>query len=164
MDVLNGWAAIPLQVIGFGLALWQLSKTKSEAVAAKNAALDTQKQIGANLLLVILPQLTQIETHLEWAVSKGDRDAAIHYLGAWRWQAGQVRGHLLEKEDADGDFMVQIQTSIATAADTKLALQDPVSDVPKRCKAAQKAIAKVTGMVGELAAKNSVERASDASI
>ena len=145
-------------MIGFGFAFWQLSKTKTAALAAERAALGAENQIGSNLLLVVLPQLTQIETHLEWAVSRGDRDAVIHYLGAWRWQAGQVRGHLLRRDDPALDFITKIQSSIATAADTKLLLQDVTTDVVKRSKSAQKSISAVTGMVGEMIAKKSLER------
>ncbi|MCI4657555.1 hypothetical protein [Cryobacterium zhongshanensis] len=157
MNIVNGWATIPLAIVGFLIALQQISKTRDAAEAAKDAAEAATKHIGSNLLLVVLPQLVQIETNLEWAVGRGDRNAAIHYLGAWRWQAGQVRGHLMTKKSPHAEFLAQLQTSIAIAADTKLALQDPAADIPRRTKSVQKMIALVTGMVGELTARNSLE-------
>lgn len=160
LDNLNGVAAIPLQLIGFAVAIWQIRKAINSADAAKKAAARTEAQISGNLMLVILPQLNQTETNLEWAVGRSDRDAAIHYLGSWRWQAGQLRGHLGRQGKTSDDLMKQIQTSIAAAADTKLALLDTSADVGKRCKAAQKSIAVVTGLVGELSATNQIEGTS----
>lgn len=157
LEFVNGWLAIPLQVVGFAIAFQQIAKAKNAATAAKEAAARTEKQIAGNLLLVVLPQLTQIEMNLEWAVGRADRNAVIHYLGSWRWQAGQLRGHLARQGGIDDDVLTQIQQSIATAADTKLALSDKNADVAKRCRACLKSIALVTGMVGELMAKNSIE-------
>lgn len=153
----NAWASIPLAVLGFTIAIVQIHKTRKVADAAKSAALSTESKIVGNLLLVVLPQLAQTETNLEWAVGRKDRTAAMHYLGSWRWQAGQVRGHLMSRSDAPPDFLSIIQTSIATAADTKLYLQEEDADVKKRSKAAQQAIAAVTGQIGEMAARNSTE-------
>lgn len=162
LDITNGWVAIPLQLIGFGIAYWQIVKTRNVAAAARDSAKRTEEQIGSNLLLIVLPQLVQIETNLEWSVSRSDRHSAIHYLGSWRWQAGQLRGYLARQQES-AEILDLIQNSIAIAADTKLALQDQNADVPKRCKSAQKTIASVTGKLGELTAKNSIEgTASDA--
>lgn len=157
LNNVNGALAIPLQLLGFSLALWQIRKAVTSADAAKEASTRAEAQISGNLLLVILPQLNQTETNVEWAVSRSDRDAAIHYLGSWRWQAGQLRGHLGRQGSASDELMTQIQASIAAAADTKLALQDTSADVAKRSKAALKSIAIVTGLVGELTAKNQIE-------
>jgi hypothetical protein len=157
LEDLNGWASIPLAVAGFLIAIRQIQKTLAAAQAAKSAAENASTQIGQNLLLLVLPQLVQIETNLEWAVARNDRDAAIHYLSAWRWQASQVRGHLIGREDTQEVFLVQLQSSIATAADTKLALQDLSADVAKRSRSVQKTIALVTGSLGELSVKKSLE-------
>ncbi|MFF2605822.1 hypothetical protein [Arthrobacter koreensis] len=159
LENINLWFAIPLQIAGFAIAYWQIAKAKNAATAAKEAAARTEKQIGANLLLVVLPELNQIETNLEWAVGQADRNATIHYLASWRWQAGQLRGHLMRQGGVDDKLLTQIQQSIATAADTKLALSDTSADVAKRCRAALKSIAHVTGTVGELMARNSIEGA-----
>lgn len=156
-DVLNGVLAIPLQILGFSLAIWQIRKAVNSAEAAETASKRAESQIAGNMLLVILPQLNQTENNLEWAVSRSDRSAIIHYLGSWRWQAGQLRGHLARQGDSTDNLLTQIQSSIAVAADTKLALQDEATDVSKRTKAALKAIASVTGLVGELTAKNQFE-------
>ena len=154
---LNSWASIPLAVAGFWIAIVQIKKTRKVADAAKNAALSTESKIVGNLLLVVLPQLAQTETNLEWAIGRNDRTAAMHYLGSWRWQAGQVRGHLLSQADAPSDFLSVIQTSIATAADTRLSLQVENVDIKKRSRSAQQAIAAVTGQIGEMSARNSTE-------
>lgn len=153
----NTFLAIPLQLLGFGLALWQIRKAVNSSRAAKEASQRTEEKISGNLLLVILPQLTQTETNLEWAVSQTDRHATIHYLGSWRWQAGQLRGLLARSESEHEELMTKIQASIAAAADTKIALQHESADIPKRSKSALKAIAVVTGLVGELSSKNQVD-------
>jgi hypothetical protein len=160
LSPLNAWVSIPLQALGFGLTFWQIRKTRKSADAAKTAALGAQAQIGSNLLLVVLPQLNQIETNLEWAISNSNRIAVVHYLGSWRWQAGQVRGHLERQGEEDEEFLTMLQSSIATAADTKLAIQDPSTDLTKRTRAALKSIAAVTGLVGEMTARNSIEKGS----
>lgn len=157
LDAVNGWATIPLAILGFIIAMHQIKKTLVAAEAAQTASESTVNQIGQNLLLLILPQLVQIEANLEWAVARKDREAAIHYLSAWRWQASQVRGHLVGSEEAQEVFLVQLQSSIATAADTKLALQDKDADVPKRTRSVQKSIALVTGLLGEISVKKTLE-------
>lgn len=153
----NAWASLPLAFVGFWIAIVQIRKTRKVADAAKLAAMNTESKIVGNLLLVVLPQLAQTETNLEWAIGKNDATAAMHYLGSWRWQAGQVKGHLLSQSDAPIDLLSMIQTSITTAADTKLSLQVENVDIKKRSKAAQQAIAAVTGQIGELSARNSTE-------
>lgn len=157
LDVTNAWAAVPLQLIGFGIAIWQIRKAKSAAESARDAATSAVDSVGANLLLVVLPQLVQVETNLEWAVANRDRATTIHYLGAWRWQAGQVRGLLGRGESPPRSTLRHLQASIAAAADAKLALQDPAEDVFECCRAVQKAIATVTGTIGELSAMQSLE-------
>ena len=158
LSPLNAWASIPLQVLGFGLAFWQIGKTRKAANAAKTAALGAQSQIASNLLLVVLPQLNQIESNLEWAIGNSNRTAVVHYLGSWRWQAGQVRGHLERQGQEDEDFLALLQSSIATAADTKLAIQNPATDLTKHTRAALRSIAAVTGLVGEMTARNSIKK------
>lgn len=157
LETLNTIVAIPLQLIGFGIAFWQIQKAINASEAAKIASQRTEEKISSNLLLVILPQLTQAETNLEWAVSQLNRQATIHYLGSWRWQAGQLRGLLARNERDHEELMTKIQASIAVAADTKIALQNDTPDIAKRSKSALKAIAAVTGLVGELSAKNQID-------
>lgn len=161
LDFANAWAAIPIAIIGFAWAIIQASRAQGSAAAAQAAAESTQSQIGSNLLLVVLPQLREIETNLEWAVkwaiTSGDSTSVSHYLGAWRWQAGNVRGHLKADDETNEDFLTKLQSSIAIAADTKFALQTPEADVAKRTRAVMQAIAQVTGSLGELTAKNALE-------
>jgi hypothetical protein len=155
IEGLNTWTTIPLQIVGFGLAIWQIRKAITAAEAAKVAADQAVARVSSNLLLVVLPQLVQAEMNLEWAVAKGDSQVVAHYLGVWRWQAGQARGHLNEDHRHD-ELRTKIQASIAMAADAKLSLQDPTVDVLKKAKPVQRAIAEVTGVVGELTASGSV--------
>lgn len=161
LNMLNAWSALPLAVLGFSITIWQVVLAKGKAEAARLAAAEATEQVRANLLLIVAPQLLQVESRLEWAVSKDNRDAVIHYLGEWRWQAGQVRGHLIRAGHRTDDLLTNLQTSIATAAETKLTLQDPASDLNKRARSAQRAIALVTGQVGELTAKTSLEGTKD---
>ncbi len=155
----NAWTAIPLAVVGFVVAIIQATRAVGKAEAARIAANAASDKINSNLILVLLPQLTQLEANLEWAIrwalDHGDKNPLIHYLGAWRWQASQARGHLDEKKDET--MMSRLQTSIAIAADTKIALQEPTADVMKRTRGMMQAVAEVTGSIGEITAKNAMK-------
>jgi hypothetical protein len=155
LEGVNQWASIPLQIGGFAVAIWQIVKSRTAAEAAQSAAISASTLINSKLLMTILPQLNQVESNLEWAIGRGDADAASHYLGAWRWQAGQLRGHL--GDTADAEFATLIQGSIVAAADSRIAIQESPEDLAKRSVSARKAISGVTGRLGEIAARSSTE-------
>jgi hypothetical protein len=163
LDSINAWSALPLQLIGFGLAIWQIRKAlvearqaKTAAESARDAAKATQESIANNNLLILLPQCQRAESDLEWAIRRGDPDLVIHYLGVWRWQAGQLRSLLAGTNSPETELLSELQNSIAICAQTKIALQSPGVDVLKKSKAVQLSIANVTGKIGELAAQHTV--------
>ncbi len=54
-------AGIPLALIGFAVTIWQLVKTRGAAVAARLAAEKATKNINRTTLLMLVPQLMNVE-------------------------------------------------------------------------------------------------------
>ncbi len=52
---LNNVVAIPLQVVGFGVAFWQIRKVQTAAAAARNATRSTEIAVARNRVLNLIP-------------------------------------------------------------------------------------------------------------
>lgn len=90
-------AGLPVTVVGFWLAIAQLRKTTNAAIATKNAVESANKRMLYNHLLVLLPQLRNLEADLDGAISIADRVGAIKALVAFSHAANQIAS-LLETE------------------------------------------------------------------
>jgi hypothetical protein len=136
-------ATVPLTIIGFYITLRQLAKTKSAAEAATKAVGTTQRQLAANQLLVLVPQLKWLATELDVAIQSEDASLTRRHLDSWRWQASHINGLLTQSDSISRRRAREVQDSIAlatTASTTLLEKKEPVLD---SCKQAREAIGKV---------------------
>lgn len=135
-------------------SFWQLYKTKSAALAAKESAEQARSRVRQINLVSLLPQLHQIESEIQRAVRSGSEEILIYWLSAWRWQASETRSYLDEKRVPEKRLMRELQASIAAAADVHVFLAregggDGLADVTAIL---HRSIAKVTGQLGGLSA------------
>jgi hypothetical protein len=74
------WASVLITVFGFVIAIWQILKVKSAAVAAGTAVRGLTRRVHSQELLV---QLSSAHTHLEAArnrIAGGSREMGLHCL------------------------------------------------------------------------------------
>jgi hypothetical protein len=118
------------------------------------AVRQTQAQIRANQLLVIVPQLRWISTELDAALESDNASLARRQLDVWRSQAGHVHGILSNVDSNESDLLQALNESVglAAAAGTAL-LQNQHGPALRRCSKARAAIGvacdRLTVWVGE---------------
>lgn len=155
MDYISTTLSIPIAAAGFYIAIKQINKTKVAAEAARDAAETARKQVGRGSLLVLLPQLQRTEEELERAINLDSRDLCATWLNTWRWQAGQLKGHLRRITTDTATLETTIQASVVASANAKNNLMGPEpGDLKKSTSTARRSIAAVTSEIGDLLADN----------
>ncbi|SII55131.1 Uncharacterised protein [Mycobacteroides abscessus subsp. bolletii] len=157
---------MPLGVIGFGVAIWQIQQAKTAAEnaqtaadAAKTAAEDARGQFKAVSLTTLLPQLRSMEELVDRAIQDKARDLAAHLLQDWRWHASTCREYLDEEVEAEAEAMVKIQKSLIAASTLKSRFFefDADTDWVKETRPFRKAMIDVTTDLGALSAQQIVK-------
>ncbi|GAA2738851.1 hypothetical protein [Actinocorallia aurantiaca] len=158
VDRITTVTTIPFTFIGFSIAIWQIVKSRRAAEAAQRAAISTQKRLARSGLLVLIPQLQRAEEELEKAIAQNSKEFAIVWLTTWRWQAGQLRGHLKIASPADRKLLKLIQESVTSAAIAKNELVgSSANNLVTKTKKVREAIAGVTNELGSLMALQGME-------
>ena len=160
LDDINSWVAIPLQLIGFTFAIWQINKARQQSSKAANAAerarqatAGTERALAKNRFIVLLQHLEQAESDLEWAVAREDPAIVSRQLALWRSQAGQLQWHIGTFFGNDHEMVEGIRRSIRAAGDARLSLQRPEIDLAQSMTEAQQCIAEVTAHLGAIMAR-----------
>lgn len=98
---LNDLTAIPLQAVGFSIAIWQILKAKGESKDAKDAAraataaiASTRRSMLLSQLESSLPQLAAREDELEDALRSGNVEDVRRGLRKWRAESLRVAAAL----------------------------------------------------------------------
>lgn len=168
------------QVVGVFIAIIALGFTWAQARAAKNGAVTAQTEaaaariaaqaasdaidraqraLRANQRLVLIPQLRFIASEMDNAVVSNDRNLARRHLENWRWQAGHIKGLLIEEGVGNSKkLMRSIQDSIALATTASGALlTDDGGTVLDACSRARESIHfacnEMTSFVGQAASQ-----------
>lgn len=97
MKTFQDWLALAgflLTIVGFGLTFWQLWRTKRVAEATQDTVYRATDRVRYNQLLVLLPQLQNLEPELDAAVREDDDRIAARTLVRWNQLASQVQGIL----------------------------------------------------------------------
>lgn len=157
------WVQMSGLLVGFMLAAWQLSKIKSATAAATQAVQRTERRLSYTHALVLVPQMTAMESALDAAVAGKQAVDVAEALVAWRGLAGELRGVLSNHRERHRDLIGQLQRSAALAAQTKATVLVPNSNVGKETEAIRQSVSKVCGalsvLLGEL--KTQAEETSD---
>lgn len=152
IDHVSTIASVPLALIGFGVTLWQLTRTKRAADSARVAVEHTQKQIKTLSVVAKLPELHRIDEELHRAIEKESVELTQFWVTAWQREAGAARGYLAG--GPDDKLMAALQSSI-TAASTARGEMLGIEPAEIRSLTAtlRKRIIAVTSQLGEMAAK-----------
>lgn len=152
-----------LALLGIYMAYAQAKKATSAADAARQAVEQTQRQLRANQLLVLVPQLRWISNELETSIVDDDKVLAGRTFHNWRWAAGHVHGILTAANPDEKKLIQALQASVGLAFAATTSLLDPASEgqsVLQSCKKARDAIGTVcnqlTSWVGQAATSENI--------
>lgn len=107
-------------VCGFAITIWQLVRTANASVATKKAIVIANQRMLLNHLLVLLPQLSNLEADLDTAILADDRPSATRALVQFSHAANQVAA-LLEANDLESevDLVGELRKSAQNASTNK---------------------------------------------
>lgn len=164
-------AGVLIALVGLALTFWQARGAKnnaheagiraSEAKAAAEAttaAVDrTQRQLRANQVLVLLPQLRWLAHELDSAIANDDRDLARRQLDNWRWQAGHANGLLTEITPSPRKILRALQDSVALATEATTTLMKQEKAVMESCEPARGAIGEACNLLNVFIGANATQ-------
>lgn len=151
MDTFQDWLALigfVLTIVGFGLTFWQLRRTKRVAEATQETVYKATDRVRYNQLLVLLPQLQNLEPELDTAVREDDSRVAARTLVRWNQLASQVRGILSTMGVEYEETALDLTKSCEAAASAKGDLVDEtglVKDVTKEARALMASLSTALG-------------------
>ena len=170
LEWLNASLALPIALVGFGIAIWQVrdavtaaNGAKSAADAAKSAAEDAIERFKSLSASALIPQLVRLEEAVDVAVERQSVDLLRHVVQNWRWQAGSCREFLDENVEAEAAVMKKIQRSITAATSLRGELHgfsastDWIAETTKL----RKSIGDVTADLGALSAQQTIKEQSN---
>lgn len=162
-----GNVGLILTIIGFWIAISQIRKTKTAAEAAANAAIVGTNRIRYNQLLILSPQMGQIEHDLDTAIHDDDKNNAEKAFIRWRQLAVVVHGLIGQMGPDYTDLAESIEKTRVNVISAKSKLVDPnnaskpvsvlISGVRKEISNANDRLGSV---VGKLATEISTEGSS----
>ncbi|WP_157431343.1 hypothetical protein [Actinomadura hibisca] len=132
--------AFPLGIIGLVLTWRQAKGAQDAAVAARSAMTRAQRQIRANQLMTLIPQLRWTTAELDLAIKSNDPDLAARQLEHWKWQVGYIRGVVIGIDANQTALLVKLQNSVTLASTATYSLVDTNREVHVVCLKARKAI------------------------
>lgn len=121
-------AGLLVSIVGFGFAIWQLTRTANASVATRKAVERTEKRMALNHLLVLLPQFHLLENDLDHAAEADDRNLARRSLIAYAHYSAEV-AKIIEGQDGINQSVVRdLRKSSSEASRTKASLIDTPLD------------------------------------
>lgn len=152
IDVLSTTLSLPLAIIGFGVAYFQIRKTRAAAESARDAALAARSDASRAAILILLPQLQRVEEQIDRAVETRSVELVLSWSNAWRWQASQLSGHIDVVASSRPQLPQLLQASVMAASTAKTALvgSSTPPDIARATKRMRDAIMAVTSELGAL--------------
>lgn len=115
-----------LTLAGVLVALFQLARTENVARATYRAVAATARQIGDYNLLLLIPEMTRIESDLLRVATSDEPDPSElrRLLLGWRDVVADVRGFLDDDDSSDAteELRVHLQASLSAASRAKEAV------------------------------------------
>ena len=106
-------------VAGFAFTLLQLKRTKSIAIATRDTVLAATDRVRYNQLLVLLPQLQNLEPELDAAMREDDPRVAERTLVRWNQLASQTQGIVIRMGEGYIDLAEALAKSCEEAVRAK---------------------------------------------
>ncbi len=116
-DTVVTWIGLALAIVGIGITIWQLQKTKSAAEAARDAVRNSEARTAGNLLLSALPGLLSLEIALKDALFDGRNVEAIRILTQWRHKAAEVEGLVRRNRPRSMALADRLVAAVTVASD-----------------------------------------------
>jgi hypothetical protein len=135
-------------------------QAKVAAEAASSAMDRTQRQLRANQMLVLIPQLRWLAQELDTAIVAEDGAMTRRHLDGWRWQAGQVSGLLLEAK-AERRILRALQESVALATEATNSLLKNQRPVLDSCEQARRSIGVACNLLTVFIGQNASQATPD---
>jgi hypothetical protein len=146
-------AGLVVSIVGFGIAIWQLTRTANASVATKAAIERTERRMALNHLLVLLPQFRILENDLDAAAQDDDRALARRSLISYSHFAAEVATILQGQDTVDGSIIVELRESARQASRAKGTLIDAslTKDTKQLTKEIRERISNLSVHIGSLA-------------
>jgi hypothetical protein len=138
----------------------QAREAKVAAEAASSAIDRTQRQLRANQMLVLIPQLRWLAQELDTAIAAGDSAMTRRHLDGWRWQAGHVSGLLLDAK-AERRILRALQESVALATEATNSLLKNQRPVLDSCEQARQSIGAACNLLTIFIGQNASQATPD---
>lgn len=116
------WAGIGLGIVGFGLTLFQLFRSRGALNAAANALRDTRATLIKNQLMAVLPVFEEISSTLDGALGKRDRDELQQTLGRFSNRAEESAALLTDSTEVFATFVQALISVSDEASEARSAL------------------------------------------
>ncbi|MGH2607640.1 MAG: hypothetical protein ACRDHF_01010 [Tepidiformaceae bacterium] len=122
-NAVGTWLGLGVSVGGFAIAIVEIRRTRSAAESARAAVVETEARVARNTLLVVVPQLLQLEVDLGSALAASRYEDAATVLVRWRHLAAQVMGLLARANAANAELLSdQLTVAIPLAASAERSL------------------------------------------
>lgn len=132
------------------------------AAEAAGVAIDrTQRQLRANQMLVLIPQLRWVAQEMDAAIAGDDRGMTRRTLDSWRWQAGHVNGLLLDEGATSRKILKALQDSVALATEATTTLLKGQKPVLESCDQARQAIGHACNLLTVFVGQNASQVTPD---
>lgn len=130
-----------LSVLGLAITLWQVRRTAAVVEATRQAVTTTIQKLSINQLLLLAPQLQQIENDLDLAVHADDPIRALASINAWRRGATEVLAFLRRTPGTNSsEAEASIRDSLSLALAAKNGLLEHAKPVENATRRVRKAI------------------------
>lgn len=107
-----GFIGLLIGIVGFGVTIWQLVKTRDAAESAVEAARAATATSRTYAVLLLSPQFEKCEAQIESAAFQGDRSALFERLREWRSICAELGAFLDDYPVAKDDIVVSIGKSL----------------------------------------------------
>ncbi|WP_133617641.1 hypothetical protein [Leucobacter luti] len=112
------WLALALGIVGFGIAIYQLCKSRSSLEIARDSLVHTQRSLSRNQVIADIGSFDGILDRID-ALAKGtDRDALDEQLKIFSIKAHEVSALLSNVEENTGELeivLVRVGDSVSLA-------------------------------------------------
>lgn len=131
---------LPLTILGLVLTWWQAREAANSAKAAQRAIRETEQEIRAKQVMVLVPQLRWTLHEIDTGIESSDPRATRRSLDSWRMQASNIHGILSGTFMIDKRILKNLSKGVALAGTASDNLLKNDGSVLANCLEARKAI------------------------
>ena len=161
----HDWLGIGLTVLGFGVAIVQLRKTKKATIAASDELRKARLKLSGDQLSALVPQIQTITSDLDFAILSNDREVAHRALLRFSYLATEAISLLNNLDSDHSELQDRLTETASDALDAKSSiLGRPNADVARNAKVVTRKIEKLTVEVSGLVANGRYQIGGDSGV